>query len=86
MGLNHPSIAPYGAFSCKGGEQVVIAIQNDREWVSFCEAVLARPDLAGDPHFQTNVGRCANRPALEEEINRVFSQLSARSWPGDCCG
>ena len=37
VGLNHPSIAPYGAYSCLGGEQVVISIQNEREWSSFCK-------------------------------------------------
>ncbi len=76
VGLRHPSIAPYGAYACSGGEQVVIAIQNEREWRNFCETVLQRPDLSADPRFGTNVLRCANCPALDEEINRVFAKLS----------
>ncbi|HEY9147974.1 MAG TPA: CaiB/BaiF CoA-transferase family protein, partial [Gammaproteobacteria bacterium] len=43
VGLNHPSIAPYGAYACEGGDQVVISIQNNREWRNFCEQVLGRP-------------------------------------------
>lgn len=76
VGLQHPSIAPYGAYACGGGEQVVIAIQNEREWKSFCERVLQQPDLLADSRYGTNVLRCANRPALDAEINGVFATLS----------
>jgi itaconate CoA-transferase len=76
VGLNHPTIAPYGAYTCSGGEQVVISIQNDREWVSFCAQVLQSDELARDFRFTTNVARCANRPALDETINSVFGTLS----------
>jgi itaconate CoA-transferase len=75
VGLMHPSIAPYGAYACKGGEQVVIAIQNNREWANFCTAVLAREDLVNDPWFRTNMARCDNRLALDAEISRVFEAL-----------
>ncbi|MFT5483578.1 MAG: itaconate CoA-transferase [Halieaceae bacterium] len=75
VGLNHPSIAPYGAYTCKGGDQVVISIQNNREWQNFCELVLARPDLFEAPLFVRNVERCENRPALDKEISEVFATL-----------
>ena len=75
VGLNHPSIAPYGAYACSGGDQVVISIQNNREWQNFCEQVLQRPDLFKDPLYVNNVDRCANRPALDREINSVFAEL-----------
>lgn len=75
LGLMHPSIAPYGAYAVKGGDAVVIAIQNEREWANFCMHVLARPDLATDPLYCTNPARCANRPALDREIDRVFATL-----------
>jgi len=76
VGLRHPSITPYGAYACSGGELVVIAIQNEREWTSFCEQVLQRPDLVADPRYCTNVARCANRSVLDDEINSVFARLS----------
>ncbi len=76
VGLNHPSIAPYGAYACGDGAQVVIAIQNEREWAGFCADVLQRPDLATDTRFDSNVGRCDNRLALDAEIKAVFGALS----------
>ncbi len=72
VGLHHPSIAPYGAYACQGGEQVVISIQNEREWVRFCAEVLDAPALATDARFAGNPARCANRPELDREIDRVF--------------
>jgi crotonobetainyl-CoA:carnitine CoA-transferase CaiB-like acyl-CoA transferase len=76
VGLNHPSIAPYGAYACEGGDQVVISIQNNREWQNFCEQVLGRPELVDDPDYRNNVDRCTNRPALDRQINAVFSRMS----------
>ncbi len=47
-GARHASIAPYGPFTCAGGEVVFLGIQNEREWEKFCEAVLGRPEMARD--------------------------------------
>jgi crotonobetainyl-CoA:carnitine CoA-transferase CaiB-like acyl-CoA transferase len=76
VGLNHPSIAPYGAYTCRDGDQVVISIQNNREWRNLCEQVLGRPDMVQDPLFRDNVDRCANRPALDARIEAVFGSIS----------
>ncbi len=76
VGLNHPSIAPYGAYTCRDGDQVVISIQNNREWRNLCEQVLGRPDMVDDPLFRDNVDRCANRPALDARIDAVFGSIS----------
>ena len=75
VGLRHPSIAPYGLFHCAGGEPIVIAIQNAREWPRLCETVLERPDMASDPRFTDNPARLANRPALEAEMGAVLGRL-----------
>ncbi len=45
MGLAHPSIAPYGVFKTKDGIDILISIQNDREWRLLAEKVLANPAL-----------------------------------------
>ena len=74
VGLNHPSIAPYGVYDCVDG-QVVICIQNQREWHRFCEEVLDRPMLASDPRFHDNPSRVTNRTALDREIASVFDLL-----------
>jgi crotonobetainyl-CoA:carnitine CoA-transferase CaiB-like acyl-CoA transferase len=75
-GISHPSIAPYGAFALKDGSQVVIAVQNDREWKSFCESVLQDDNLAGSKYYRTNVDRCANRLPMDRKIANCFSTLT----------
>ena len=72
FGLHHPTIAPYGAFTCSGGRPILIAIQNEREWVVLCRDVLGRPDLATDPRFADNSSRVKNREALDAEIVPIF--------------
>ena len=76
VGLNHPTIAPYGAYGTGCGRQVVLSIQNEREWQTFCQAVLQRPEIAGDPRFDNNPKRVAHRPDLDTVIAQVFSALT----------
>jgi crotonobetainyl-CoA:carnitine CoA-transferase CaiB-like acyl-CoA transferase len=76
-GLHHATIAPYGAYCCGDGRQVVLSIQNEREWRAFCNDALARPDLAEDARFADNVMRCENRVALDAEIAAIFGSLDA---------
>jgi itaconate CoA-transferase len=76
-GADHASIAPYGAFATGDGKQVNLAIQNEREWLRFCETALQQPDMASDPKFKTNSGRVENRELLHTLIREVFAVLSA---------
>ncbi|MDE1949295.1 MAG: CoA transferase [Burkholderiales bacterium] len=76
VGLKHPSIAPYGAFSCSDGREFVLSIQNEREWLNFCTRVLLRPELANDPRFATNKLRTRNRVELEALVQAVFDGLT----------
>lgn len=61
VGLAHPSIAPYGCFNTSDGKQVLISIQNEREWVRLCDDVLGQPAVATDPKFSTPSQRLKNR-------------------------
>ena len=79
VGLKHPSIAPYGAFTCADGRKVVIAVQNEREWARLCEVVLGDPTLATDPRFSSNSLRVTNRPVLDGDISRVFECWDAET-------
>lgn len=72
-GLMHPTIAPYGAYRCGDGTAVLLSVQNEREWVAFCDLVLGQPEVALDPRFAGNSARVANRPALDAIIDAVFS-------------
>lgn len=78
VGLKHPTIAPYGAFTCADGRDIVISIQNEREWADFCRTVLQRPELLLDPRCVGNAARVANRPFVDGLVAEVFgSQPSA---------
>jgi crotonobetainyl-CoA:carnitine CoA-transferase CaiB-like acyl-CoA transferase len=74
-GTSHAAIAPYGTFRAGDGTEVVLAIQNEREWATFCAEVLDRPELAQDPRFDSGARRVANRPALQEQIDEAFAAL-----------
>ncbi len=75
VGLAHPSICPYGAFATADDHLVLISIQNEREWATFCDAVLGEPDLATRPGFESNNARVANRPAVDAKVTRIFGDL-----------
>ena len=75
IGLHHVSIAPYGAYACADGSQVLISIQNEREWINFCSMILERPELATDERFNDNSARVANRPALVAIVAEAFARL-----------
>ncbi|HYH29713.1 MAG TPA: CaiB/BaiF CoA-transferase family protein [Pseudonocardia sp.] len=75
-GTSHAAIAPYGTFAAGDGAEVVLGIQNEREWQAFCATVLRRPELAADERFRTGALRVRNRPALHAEIDAVFSGLT----------
>jgi crotonobetainyl-CoA:carnitine CoA-transferase CaiB-like acyl-CoA transferase len=75
-GVNHPTIAPYGAYGCADGVQVIFSVQNDREWVAFCQSFLERPDLTRDPRFADNTDRVANRTELDAVVGARFASLT----------
>ncbi len=72
VGLNHPSIHPYGAYDTHGGGPILIAIQNEREFERLCADVLLDADLPEDPRFKSNEARCAHRAEFDAVINGVF--------------
>ncbi len=76
VGMNHPTIAPYGAYQSGDGKQVVFSIQNEREWQRFCTNVLQRTELAMDPRFIDNTARLLHRRQLDSIISGVFVALS----------
>ena len=75
LGLRHPSIAPYGAFACADGTQVLLSVQNDREWQSLCTQVLGRPELAHDPAYASNVACVARMAEVESLVAPAFAGL-----------
>ncbi|WP_181780566.1 CaiB/BaiF CoA transferase family protein [Pseudonocardia pini] len=68
MGASHATIAPYGPFTTGDGAQVLLAVQNEREWVRFCAEVVRMPELAEDPRFGSQERRVGNRDVLDAII------------------
>ncbi|HEX3576025.1 MAG TPA: CaiB/BaiF CoA-transferase family protein [Rhodopila sp.] len=76
LGLAHPSICPYGAFATSDGALVLISIQNEREWATFCAHFLDDPDLPKQPGFESNNIRVANRAVVDHRVGQTFATLT----------
>lgn len=76
-GASHATIYPYGPFLAGDGVSVMLGLQNEREWLRFCETVLRMPELATTPRFHSNSLRNQNRTDLESIILSVFASLTA---------
>ena len=76
-GASHATIYPYGPFLAGDGVSVMLGLQNEREWLWFCETVLCMPELATDSRFNNNSLRNQNRTDLESIILSVFATLTA---------
>ena len=72
IGLAHPSISPYGVFKSRDGVDILISIQNDREWRVLAKDVLADAALAADPSFATTVERVKRRAETDGRVAAVF--------------
>lgn len=76
-GADHASIYPYGAFVTQDQKTLLLGIQNEREWLAFCETVLEQPELANDPRFAKNSSRSEHREELKQIIEARFATMSA---------
>ncbi len=73
QGNHHPSIAPYGLFSCRGGK-VQISVGSEKLWATFTAAFGID---AARPEFATNADRVRNRDLLIGVIEDAFSAHEA---------
>jgi len=76
-GASHATIYPYGPFKAGDGKTVMLGLQNEREWVQFCEVVLENSALAQDERFDRNFKRNEKRAELLEIIDACFSTLTS---------
>jgi len=76
-GASHATIYPYGAFKAGDGKTVMLGLQNEREWVQFCETVLENSALAQDERFDRNFKRNEKRAELLQIIDACFSKLTS---------
>jgi itaconate CoA-transferase len=77
VGAQHATIAPYGPFVTGDGDELVIAIQNEREWAAFCDLVMDDRGLTLDPRFISNTARVAHRQELNAMVSQRFQTMSS---------
>jgi formyl-CoA transferase len=75
LGLAHPSIAPYGVFKSKDGADILISIQNDREWRVLAADVMGDKALAADPKFARLVDRVKHRAEGDGKVAASFAAM-----------
>lgn len=72
-GNHHPSLSPYGLFTCRDGA-VQISVGNENLWQKFCTAFDIDPATEG---MSVNSERVDNRPAVIQLIEDRFSAYDA---------
>ncbi|NYT86302.1 CoA transferase [Pusillimonas harenae] len=77
-GASHATIYPYGPFPVGDGSEVMLGLQNEREWAAFCTTVLQQSELAHDERFNSNSQRVANKETLRVLIVTAFASLSRK--------
>lgn len=77
VGIAHPSIVPYGVFRSADGQDIVIAVQNEREWQALVATVLQDQGLLSDERYSDNSARTARRSEVDAIIAQAFARRSA---------
>jgi crotonobetainyl-CoA:carnitine CoA-transferase CaiB-like acyl-CoA transferase len=72
-GNRHPDMAPHGAYPCRNGDWIAIAISSDEGWRELASTI-GSASLADNGLFRTHADRKAN----EEALDRLVSVWTAR--------
>jgi crotonobetainyl-CoA:carnitine CoA-transferase CaiB-like acyl-CoA transferase len=75
QGNHHPSIAPYGLFTCRNGS-VQISVGSEKLWASFADAFGLD---AAAPEFASNADRVRNRRKLIDTVQEAFWDYDAET-------
>jgi formyl-CoA transferase len=67
QGAALPTAAPTNTYLCADGKWLCVAGNSDLIFRRLC-GVIGRPELAEDPRFATNIGRCAGAKELDAAI------------------
>ena len=76
-GPDHATIVPYGGHRAGDGGNVMLGLQNEREWAIFCDKVLGRRELATDPRYDSNSARLERRAEVTALIEKAFAGMTA---------
>jgi CoA:oxalate CoA-transferase len=78
LGNRHPSMAPFDTYQCQD-QMIAICCGNDHLFSILAQA-LGKPDLPGDPRFNSNVNRTNNQAELKAAMEAVLATASAAAW------
>lgn len=78
LGTANKMTAPYQAMACSDG-WFVMGANNQKLWVQLC-TLMERTELLADPRFSTIALRLANRPALQDELEKSFKLKPKDYW------
>jgi len=78
LGTANKMTAPYQAMAASDG-WFVMGANNQKLWEKLC-TLMQRDDLLEDERFSTIALRLANRPALQEELEKTFRQQPKDHW------
>jgi crotonobetainyl-CoA:carnitine CoA-transferase CaiB-like acyl-CoA transferase len=76
-GASHATVYPYGPFPAGDGREVMLGLQNEREWAVFCAKVLRQPELTQEPRYGNPAKRSEAREELRAIIVAAFAPLTA---------
>jgi len=82
-GTDHATIYPYGCFrtgseSSSGESEIMLGIQNEREWEKFCRIILDDDSLITAPAYTNNSNRSKNRDSLRIIIEEKLKKLETK--------
>src|SRR5260221_9102645 len=78
IGTGHYGIVPYGAYPASDGH-LVIANIGEMFWPKICAAI-GRPELAGDPRYDSNPKRVARRAEVDALLNEALATRTVAEW------
>jgi itaconate CoA-transferase len=79
-GMRHQYLAPYGPYKAADGVYVNVVVASDRDWRTFCDEVVCKPEWFDDERFATIASRSSNRAIVDTAVEEAFSQLPSPIW------
>ncbi|WP_186417407.1 CaiB/BaiF CoA-transferase family protein [Bosea sp. CS1GBMeth4] len=77
-GNDHPYATPMGVYATRDGH-INLGVGAEGHWRSFCGAI-GRPELAGDPRFDSMEKRFAARPQLRVLLEEILTTQDSAHW------
>lgn len=78
MGTAYKALLPYQTFRTRTRD-LALAVGSEKLWQAFCP-LIGRPEMAGDPRFNSNRNRDLHRAELVHELQQVFLTRTYEEW------